>query len=247
MRFSGALLFVILMTACGHLRRHPDDAKKRAIVAGQAIFRANCNACHDSSGGNLRAPDLRLSTLVSRDVNGNILTPMVRIGRPALGMPAFPDLKASEISDLSAYLHDTGKGFRPVSDPSGARPQGNPAKGKAYFVAECSGCHSASGDLAGIGSKYSAFFLKRRVLYPDMPDASTADVTLPDGSHIQGRVVADDEFNISLVSQDGWYRTLSREKVKVEIQDRLAAHRALLDKYTNSNIEDVVAYLYTLK
>jgi cytochrome c553 len=35
--------------------------------------------------------------------------------------------------------------------------------------------------------------------------------------------------------------------VKVEIEDRLTAHRALLDKYSDADIHNLTAYLVTLK
>ncbi len=46
----------------------------------------------------------------------------------------------------------------------------------------------------------------------------------------------------------GDYRAFSRVPgVTVEVRDPLAAHRELLDQYTDEAIHDVVAYLWTIK
>ena len=45
----------------------------------------------------------------------------------------------------------------------------------------------------------------------------------------------------------GWYRSFSRENVTVDVQDPRAAHEALLPKYTDDDMHNVLAYLETLK
>jgi cytochrome c oxidase cbb3-type subunit 3 len=56
-----------------------------------------------------------------------------------------------------------------------------------------------------------------------------------------------DDFEISLRDESGWYRSFSRDRVKVEVQDRLAAHRELLDKLTQADIHNLFAYMQSLK
>jgi cytochrome c oxidase cbb3-type subunit III len=45
----------------------------------------------------------------------------------------------------------------------------------------------------------------------------------------------------------GWYRSFSREGVTVDVQDPRAAHEALLPKYSDQQMHDLLAYLVTLK
>ena len=45
----------------------------------------------------------------------------------------------------------------------------------------------------------------------------------------------------------GWYRSFSRDGVTVDVQDPRVAHEALLPKYTDQTMHDVLAYLETLK
>jgi len=47
--------------------------------------------------------------------------------------------------------------------------------------------------------------------------------------------------------EGGWYKSFPREKVKVEIQDPLEAHRKLLDKLTQADMHNLFTYLYSLK
>lgn len=56
-----------------------------------------------------------------------------------------------------------------------------------------------------------------------------------------------DEFAVSLHDSSGWYHSFARENVKVDIQDPRAAHEALLPKYTDDDMHNVLAYLETLK
>ena len=55
------------------------------------------------------------------------------------------------------------------------------------------------------------------------------------------------DFDVSLVDTRGQYHHWPRDQVKVENQDKLSGHRALLPKYTDADIHDLTAYLVTLK
>jgi small nuclear ribonucleoprotein (snRNP)-like protein len=72
-------------------------------------------------------------------------------------------------------------------------------------------------------------------------------VTLPSGQVVVGKLKQMDDINISLYDASGAYRSWPRESVKVEIEDRLAGHRQLLDKYTDADMHNLTAYLATLK
>src|SRR5262245_33210678 len=61
-----------------------------AAPAGPAVFASRCGFCHGrDAGGGEGGPDLTVSALVSADVNGDTLTPVIRDGRVDKGMPAF--------------------------------------------------------------------------------------------------------------------------------------------------------------
>ena len=57
-----------------------------------------------------------------------------------------------------------------------------------------------------------------------------------------------DDFNVSLRDAAGDYRSWKRTAgLTVVKQDPYAGHIALLDKYTDQNMHDIVAYLESLK
>ena len=84
------------------------------------------------------------------------------------------------------------------------------------------------------------------MLYPEGKHA-TAVVTLPTGEQVKGEVMHVDDFMIGLRDSSGWYRSFRRDRVKVELQDPLAAHRELLERLTQANMHDLFAYMATLK
>jgi cytochrome c oxidase cbb3-type subunit 3 len=122
------------------------------------------------------------------------------------------------------------------------------AAGKAYFegAGGCNKCHAAAGDLAGIAGKHSPIDLEARMLYPE-GKATTAVVTLSSGEQIKGEVKHIDDFMIGLRDGSGWYRSFRRDRVKVELQDPLAAHRELLEKLTQADVHNLFAYVESMK
>lgn len=209
--------------------------------------------CHgDDATGNC-APDLIRSAVLSHDTNGDQLGPVIRNGRPDQGMPAFSTLTAGQISDIAVFLHSQAYAALqsnriPRDYPLAKLLTGNADAGKACFngAGGCAACHSPAGDLAGVANKYSPLDLQQRFLYPSGRAKPTAKVTLRDGQVLEGAVMHNDEFEIAIQANDGWYRSLPRNEVKVEIRDP-PAHRALMEKYTARDIHNVFSYLETLK
>ena len=222
---------------------------------GQATFKRTCAACHgeDATGG--KGPDLIRSSLVRRDENGDFIGPVITAGRPDKGMPGFP-LSAAQISDVVAFLQSrialfdlhTRLGTYPNDIPAERLATGSVEAGKAYFNGPggCVGCHSVTGDLAGIAARYNPVDLETRFLYPyGAPE--TAIVTLPSGQTLAGALLLNDEFCFAIRGDDGWYRSWPAGTVKVEVRDPLAAHAELLKKYTNADMHNLFTYLETLK
>ena len=231
-----------------------EAAHAGAAERGRSLFKQNCAACHaeDATGG--RGPDLIRSTLVRHDKNGDLIGPVVTNGRVEKGMPAFSNLTSSQIEDIVAFIQSqltlfdlhTRFGPYPNDIPAERLATGSVEAGKAYFDAHCSSCHSPTGDLAHVASKYNPPDLEVRFLYPSGAP-STAVVTLPDGKKYEGTVLLNDGFYIGIHGKDGWYRSWPANSVKVEVHDPLAAHAALLDKYTDADMHNMFTYLETLK
>ena len=237
-------------------------AKDPAIDRGRKQFAESCGFCHGPDATGARGPDLVRSPLVAHDVKGDQIGEVVRRGRPDKGMPAQANMTDEQIADIAAFLHERAKeGLESAGIPSAYPVEklltGNAEAGKAFFngAGGCKNCHSPTGDLAGVARKYSSIELEAHMLYPghrrrDAGGAKvqpTVVVTLPSGEQIKGDLVHADDFVVGLRDASGWYRSFSRNGVKVEIQDPLAAHRDLLPKLTQAEVHNLFAYLESLK
>lgn len=245
-----AVLFVFgLSNSAARPQSAPPDP---AIERGHKQFEQSCGFCHGPDATGARGPDLVRSPLVAHDVKGDKIGEVIRLGRPDKGMPAMP-LADQQVLDIAAYLHaraaEALKSARvPSKYPVEKLLTGNPEAGKAFFsgAGGCKGCHSPSGDLAAIATKYSPIELQARMLYPGSKQA-IAIVSLPSGEQVKGPVAHSDDFVIAVRDTLGWYRSFSRSQVKVELQDPLEAHRALLDRITPADLHNLFAYLESLK
>ena len=245
---------LVLVMGLEHLaaKQQTDAEDKMSEERGRKQFEQSCGFCHGADATGARGPDLVRSPLVAHDVKGNQIGPVIRQGRPDKGMPAMP-LSDAQILDVAAFLHArSAEALHSASVPKGYPVEklltGNAEAGKAFFngAGGCNKCHSATGDLAGIAGKHSPIDLEARMLYPAGKHA-TAVLTLPSGEHVQGEVQHVDDFVIALRDASGWYRSFQRDRVKVELQDPLAAHRELLEKLTQADVHNLFAYLETLK
>ncbi len=232
------------------------------LERGKKTYTANCAFCH---GGNAKGgesgPDLLRSLTVLHDENGEMIGKVVLNGRPDKGMPKF-GFGPEQIADISAFLHD---GVRAAAERGTYKildiMVGDAKAGQAYFngAGGCTSCHSVTGDLAHAGSKYEPVDLQQKIVMPregrgrrtasDKAMAVTVTVTLPSGEVVNGILNRMDDFAISLVDQNGDYRSFSRDGdvPKVELHDPMNAHTALLKRYTDADIHNLTAYLETLK
>ncbi len=236
----------------------PQEYAPELIAAGRTRFAANCGFCHgpEATGGSGGA-DLTRSALVAADERGNRIGMLVTAGRAEAGMPAFPTLAESDLAAIVAFIHDqktkaeaaTG-GRRSVE--VGDLQTGNARAGRRYFESACKRCHSATGDLAGVASRFEGLALLRRMLYPGSQLGTparrpTAIVTTRDGESVTGEVANRDEFTIAVTEAGGRYRSWPVDRVSVTISDPLQAHADQLVRYTDATMHDVLAYLHTLR
>ncbi len=223
-----------------------------AVERGHKQFQQSCGFCHGPDATGARGPDLVRSPLVAHDVKGDKIGEVIRLGRPDKGMPAM-GVTDQQVLDIAAYLHSRAvEGLRSAEVPSTYPIErlltGDPEAGKTYFngAGSCKSCHSPTGDLATIATKYSPIDLEARMLYPRGKN-SIAVVTLPSGEQVKGPLVHADDFVIALRDTSGWYRSFLRDRVKVELRDPLTAHRELLDRLTQADVHNLFAYLENLK
>ena len=244
----------------------PDDKQivdASAADRGKTIYVAQCVTCHGPAArGNENGPDLVRSVTVLHDRYGDTIGAFLRKGHTMQSGTASADLTEAQIKDLSHFLHQQ------VNDTLRSGPYskvlnvltGDPKQGEAYFngVGGCSGCHSPTGNLAGIAAKYDAPTLQQRFLFPRAigfgrrglaaPKPMMVSVTAAGQPAVSGTLEKIDDFDIALRDDSGEYHSWKRTSdLKIEKHDPYAAHNELLEKYTDKDIHDVVAYLETLR
>ena len=166
-----------------------------------------------------------------------------------------------------------GQGSPPGRNPTGIELNvlvGDVAAGQAAFTSLCASCHSVTGDLKGIGSKFADARALQNGWFTGSTGAfggggggggrggggggSQATVTLADGSKLEGRLVRKDDFLVVLMLADGTRKTMARNNgiPKVDVKDPNEAHKSMamkliFDDPDNKKLHDITAYLWTIK
>jgi mono/diheme cytochrome c family protein len=244
-----------------------------SISRGKAAYGTNCAYCHgdDARGGENGGTNLLRSDYLMKDQRGEVLRQFL-LNADANGHTGARegvlkfDFTSEQASDLAAYIHD----FRLSSrDPGRMRPKtivvGDAKAGEAYFSTKCASCHSTSGDLKGVASRFpDATTLQQAWLMPPVygprgpyapvdPDTKvppvTVTVTLADGEKVEGRLGRIDDFIVTMTLADGTARSFRRDgdTPAIEVHDPLKPHKDLLPGYTDRDIHNLTAYLVTLQ
>ncbi len=222
----------------------PDaEAAKR----GAPIYGSNCAFCHGPTARGAEGPSLLTSDVVLGDDHGEKLVPFLHQGRPPKGMPAFAQIDDSQLKDVSEFLHLQVENYVNRGGYKVANILvGDPDKGKAMFDARCSKCHSTSGDLAHVGSKFKPLQLQRYWIAPDRNTparAVTAKVTRPEGA-VSGKLTKLDDFQVTITDALGKAHSITRSPaVKVELKDPLAFHMEMIPTLQDDDIHNMTAYL----
>jgi cytochrome c oxidase cbb3-type subunit 3 len=258
----------------------PQQQRKLADAAvlarGKGLYESNCAACHgiDLRGGQQGGPNLLRSQTLLSDKSGELIAPIITGGRPnpPAGAPPMPPFQFAPdaITAIAEYLHSVlaqaGAQGRP---PEGeiVLPEkvlvGDKAAGQAFFSAQCSSCHSVTGDLRGIASKVPDPRELQNLWVsggggggrgggrgggaPARPISVT--VTPASGSPVEGRLVRIDDFVVTLIQNDGTRRTIVRNgpEPKIELKDPADAHKKLVPALADKDMHNVTAYLWTIK
>ena len=236
-----------------------------AIARAKTVFEPQCGFCHGTDArGRAGGPDLARSLVVLADTGGKELAGFLRSGRPERGMPPFPNLTDQQITDIAEFLHERLEAARSrAATDTMASLVGDAKAGAAYFngPGRCTTCHSISGDLAGIGSKYDPPALQGRLVNPrpgggrgqnaamSPRAARTVTVTAGAGQTFTGTIDFISEFAVTLIDASGARRTFKRDGdvPKVVVSDPLQAHFDMLRTFRDKDMQDLTAYLWTLK
>ena len=249
-------------------------ADPAVIARGKTLYEISCRSCHgaDLRGGDMAGPNLLRSQIALNDNDGESIGEIVRTGR---GEMAPFDLPLDSVKAIAAYIRSilaTARGQG--SPPAGPRVElnvlvGDATAGQAYFAANCSSCHSPTGDLNGLAQRYADPMALQNAWVSGgggggrggrggggaAPAAAPSrrevrvTVTLASGEKVEGRLGRIDDFIVTLTQADGTSRSFRRDGdlPRIDIRDPLDAHKKLLLVYTDTDMHNVTAFLATLK
>ena len=251
-------------------RTPPVDAA--AHERGRALWASHCVDCHGAQArGTEKGPNIIRTKTVNFDRSspqaGSVLGPFLKAGHPTQsGKPA--SFTNDEVIALATFLRqrvtDTMR-WSTLFVP-GNILVGDSRAGDAYFNGEggCSTCHNATTrSLQGVASRFDTpVDLQQRMLFPvpgrggrgagaaggTASNRTTVTITPPSGPVVSGVLVEESEFYITFRDADGTIRAVRRAPgMRVAKNNPLQAHIDLLDRITDKQIHDLVAYLETLK
>jgi mono/diheme cytochrome c family protein len=239
---------------------------------GRTFWAQHCVSCHGSQArGSDNGPNIIRSLVVNNDRSspnpGSVLGPYLKKGHHNVAALTDPQIVAIA-HFVRQRVNDTMRGS-PIFVP-GDVLTGDAKAGEAFFngAGGCTTCHNATArNLAGVRSRViNTVDLQQRMLFPMMtgrggrgrgrgaapqplnPNAETVSITPPSGPALSGVLVAQDSFYVTVREASGQIKVVKRVPgMKVVTTNPMQAHIDLLDRLTDKNIHDLVAYLETLK
>jgi putative heme-binding domain-containing protein len=247
---AGLMLIVAGMTAQEHSYTPAD------IESGSKLYQASCAGCHGPNGDMVPGVDL-LRNQFRRATSDPEIVHIIQAGIPGTTMPpsSFTETQAGSIV---AFLRSAS----PASGRGGAMasvPRGDMTNGRAIFTGkgQCATCHRVNGDgprlapeLTDIGTIRQPLELQEKILDPNRlvrPANRSVEVVMKDGTKIGGHLLNQDTFTIQLLDSRERLVSLSRADVQEFNVLKDSPMPSYRNKLTPDEINDVVAYLVSLK
>ncbi len=220
------------------------------VAIGAEIFQRRCVTCHGGDGTGGRGPDLTrgLFRYGSSDV---ALYRTIRSGISASGMPRL-GLPEERVWRLISYVRSLSENPR-VTIP------GDPERGKQILSSQsdCKRCHLVNGeggrlgpDLSEIGWMRSPQHLRSSILNPNREvdrGYRSVEAVQKGGQVIRGVPLNEDAYSIQLMDLEENLHSLW----KSDLEDLRQEDRSWMPSYqgafTGSELDDLVAYLYSLR
>jgi putative heme-binding domain-containing protein len=246
----GFCLGVLIAAQAARAQNNVFDTPE-GIAQGAALFQSRCTYCHGAHGEGGRGPDLTAGSYRHGGSNAELFA-TVRNGISGTEMPAvgFSD---DESWKVVAYLKKLGS-----SGPMEKAP-GDAAAGQLVFEGKgrCLSCHAAGHaggsvgpDLATVGRRRNLKYLEESLVNPeaDVPIRYRGiQVITKAGQTISGIRVNEDDLSIQIRDTSDNIRSFMKTDVKDIRFDKPSLMPAYGSVLSKKEIEDVVAYLSSLR
>ncbi len=243
---------LLLFIPLGIMAQNPHAADPQAPEAGRGIFRIYCAPCHGLKADGGRGPDLTLGVYTAGDTD-EALHKVISRGVPGSEMADYNErLGADNIWKVISYI-------RSAARKDAARPTGNIASGEKLFWGKgsCGQCHlagtrgrSVGPDLTLAGRRRSLAYLRDSITEPNKditPGFYTIVVETRDGKKITGVQRGFDNFSAQLMDANETYYSFLKGDVNTLKREYRSMMPSYAKAFTPAELEDVVAYLYSLR
>ena len=242
-----AFAFAALLMAQEHVGQYSQSD----VETGFNLYNANCITCHGPNGDSIPGVNLRSGQFrrVSSDADLNRL---IQTGIPGTAMPP-GKYNTTELGGLVAYIRAMHEfDTRPLS-------RGDVARGQNLFEEKgnCTSCHRVNGkgsrvgpDLTDIGAIRSPEALQSTLTDPTasmLPLNRSIRAVTRDGKTITGRRLNEDTYTVLLINSDERLVALSKSDLKEYTILKTSTMPSYKDKLSATELDDVVAYLRSLK
>jgi cytochrome c oxidase cbb3-type subunit 3 len=221
---------------------------------GAQRFVEYCAGCHGADGrGGGKAGSITTQRIIA--LSDEELTRIVSNGSPS-GMPPFAQIGDANIGSVIFYLRTLQGKASPTNAAAATTVTGDAAAGRALFFgkAQCSTCHMVGGEggfiapeLTDYGDGRTADSILHAILMPDEPlnlSSRVVEVTTNAGQKLSGVVRNEDNFNLTLQTEDGRYYSFARNNLKdVHYTDHSLMPRNYGTRLTPAELNDIASFL----
>ncbi|MBI3684726.1 MAG: c-type cytochrome [Acidobacteria bacterium] len=227
-------------------------AQSDDLQRGKRLYEGQCAPCHGQTGTGGRGPNLAQPKLKHGSSEEQLIGVISR-GIPGTEMPAAWQMTPREVKQVVVYVQSLGR-IAKMDLP------GDAARGRALFLGKggCAACHIVKGagtalgpELTEIGARRSPEYLREAILDPAKaaPEGYLlVEFTTADGKRITGQRANEDSFTIQILDSGGRYHSFRKSALK-ELK-RLEGHSGMpsyKDKFASSELEDLIAWLASLR
>lgn len=246
----GCSFFALLAACWAQEPRNPFDTPA-AVQQGAALFQTHCSYCHGANGQGGRGADLTIGQYRHGGSDAKLYA-TVRNGIPGTEMPA---VRATDEEVWKMVAFVKGLGTAGLLD----RATGDAGAGKAVYegAGKCAGCHSIGNeggslgpDLSDVGRRRSLRYLEESLVSPEADVEiryRAIQVVTKTGQSITGIRLNEDDISVQLRDENDNLRSFLKEDLREIRHDKstlMPAYGSLLSK---KEIENVVAYLSSLR
>ena len=222
------------------------------VQRGKRLFAANCAICHGPEGAGGRGANLA-RPILRRAADDRGLFLVIRQGVPGTEMPpAWWVLNEHEIWQVTAYVRSLGRvGVERLS--------GDVRAGGGLFRTEgCVACHQVGAEggrlgppLTDIGSRRGAAYLRAKLIQPasSLPEEFLqVQIVTREGKRFNGIRLNEDNYSIQIRDlTDQLHSFWKDDLASLERQPGKSPMPSYRDRLADSQLDDVVAYLVSLR